>query len=121
MFHEHSHLEPVYKFFYPTNSLPQNSVLVVRTDALREFEQLIADNSVTQTNPNKSDLSETERNTMLKLIIGMAIDAYGYNPDSTRNSLTGNKNGLSAKLELHGINITDDTIRKYLFEAKKII
>ena len=68
------------------------------------------------------ELSETERNTLLKLIIGMAIDAYGYNPESSRNSASGdNKNSISAKLALKGIAITDDTIRKYLNEAKNIL
>lgn len=67
-------------------------------------------------------LNETERNTMLKLIIGMAIDAYGYEPDKSRNDLTGNnKNSLSAKMQTHGITISDDTIRKYLNEAKELI
>lgn len=67
------------------------------------------------------NLTETERNTMLKLIIGMAIDAYGYDPKSHRNALTGDKNGLSAKLLTHNIKISDDTIRKYLNEAKDLI
>ena len=44
------------------------------------------------------NLTETERNTMLKVIIGMAIDAYGYDPEKKRNPFTGDKNGLSAKL-----------------------
>lgn len=69
----------------------------------------------------KTDMSETERNTMLKLIIGMAIDAYSYKLDSTRNPATGDKNGISAKLQTHGISISDDTIRKYLTEAKKLL
>lgn len=66
------------------------------------------------------DLAATERNTMLKLILGMAMDAYEYKPDKLRNSLTGEKNGLSAKLQTVGINVGDDTIRKYLSEAKKL-
>lgn len=68
-----------------------------------------------------TQLSETEKNTMLKVIIGMAIDAYGYKPSSNRNQATGDKNGISAKLQTHGISITDDTIRKYLTEAKDLI
>lgn len=68
------------------------------------------------------DVSESELNSMLKLIIGMAIDAYGYNPNSPRNSATGDKNGISAKiLSKCGISISDDTIRKYLNEAKKLL
>ena len=67
------------------------------------------------------NLIESERNTMLKLIIGMAMDAYSYNPESSRNSATGDKNGISAKLALKGISITDDTIRGYLNKAKELI
>ncbi|MGZ8157940.1 MAG: hypothetical protein ACXWT1_16440 [Methylobacter sp.] len=111
--------------YYPADGLPQDSVLVIRTCALTEFERLIGDNeeinTSTSNNPNNSDLTETERQKMLKLIIGMAIDAYGYNPESNRNSATGDKNGISAKLQTHGISIIDDTIRKYLTEAKKLI
>ena len=70
----------------------------------------------------KKELSESERNSLLKLVLGMAIDGYGYNPTATKSTLTGsNKNGLSAKLMTHGISITDDTIRKYLNEAKELI
>ncbi len=59
---------------------------------------------------------------MLKLIIGMAINAYGYDPERTKNSATGeNKYGISEKLKTHGINIDADTIRKYLTEAKKVL
>lgn len=61
-----------------------------------------------------------ERETMLKLIIGMAVDAYGYDPDATRNKATGDKQGsIKAALEMKGISIDADTIRKYLNEAKQ--
>ncbi len=112
--------------YFEAGNLPEDSILVVRTDALRAFEQLIANNeqernTITCSTPNTSDLSETERNTMLKLIIGMAIHAYSYDPKSNKNTATGDKNGIRAKLQMHGININDDTIRKYLTEAKKLL
>ena len=66
------------------------------------------------------NISETERNSMLKLIIGMAIDAYGYDPESNRNSATGDKNGISAKIKTRGISLGDDTIRDFLKEAKNL-
>lgn len=67
-------------------------------------------------------LHDTERKSMLKLIIGMAIDAYGYDPESQRNEATGaNKNSIKAKLEAKGISMNDDTIRKYLNEAKAVL
>ena len=67
-------------------------------------------------------ISEFERTSMLKLIIGMAINAYDYDPDKTRNAATGeNSNGISSKLLTNGIKIDADTVRKYLTEAKKLI
>jgi hypothetical protein len=69
---------------------------------------------------NDRPLSETERTSLLKLILGMAIDAYGYNPNA-KNTATGSKNGISARLATHNIKIDDDTVRKYLNEAKKLL
>ena len=70
----------------------------------------------------KTKVTEIERNTMLKLIIGMAMDAYGYNPANAKNNATGNnKNSISAKLALKNISVSDDTIRKYLDKAKDVL
>jgi hypothetical protein len=70
----------------------------------------------------KTTISETERSTMLKLILGMAMDAYGYVPESTRNIATGdNKGSITAGLQTRGISINADTIRKYLTQAKDLI
>lgn len=99
---------------FMADSLPEDSAFVIRTDALREFERINAGNEL---NIN-DDLSETERNTMLKLIIGMAIDAYGYDPDGKKNPATGNNNGsIKAALEKLGLSADEKTIKKYLNEA----
>jgi len=105
--------------YFPAIGLPEDAVLVVRTEALREFEQRISEIepekiAASSINLDKAALSETERSTLLKLVLGMAIDAYGYDQTSSRNSSTGDKNGISAKLQTRGINIDADTIRKYL-------
>lgn len=76
--------------------------------------------------PITASLSETlstkERETMLKLIIGLAIAGYGYNPKDSRSSITGEGAGsIQADLAQHGINIDADTIRKYLKEAQKLL
>lgn len=39
--------------YYPAGSLPEDSVLVVRTESLREFEQLIADNETEKSTATK--------------------------------------------------------------------
>lgn len=59
-----------------------------------------------------------ERNKMLQLIIGMAMDKYRYDPAVTGGSAVTNiKNGLQTR----GINISPDTIRKYLNDAKEFL
>ena len=63
------------------------------------------------------NISESERATLLKLILGMAIDAYAYKPGS-RNTATGNNHGsIKAALQKIGLNADEKTISKYLKEA----
>lgn len=72
--------------------------------------------------PQSESQKSKERNNMLKLIYGMARHAYQYDPDSQRNTATGgNKNSISATISEYGIDISDDTIRKFLKEAKSLI
>ena len=82
------------------------------------------DNETTQpidTPPPENELSERERTTMLKLIYGMAIDTYGYDPQKTRNDATGTKkNSISSRLKTHGLDVSDTAVRTYLNEAKEI-
>lgn len=75
------------------------------------------------TNEKKpGDLSTKERETLLKIIIGMAIDGYSYDPTITRSPFTGSgTDSLHAQLATHGISIDPDTIRKYINEAKDLL
>jgi len=62
---------------------------------------------------------EKERDSLLKLILGMSVDRYGYRVGEKRNSATGDKgNSIAARLESLGIRLDSDTIRKYLKEAE---
>nr|WP_315400348.1 hypothetical protein [uncultured Duganella sp.] len=60
-----------------------------------------------------------ERETLLKIIIGMAIDLYGYAPDASRSTTASDIVSAVAKIE--GMSIDPDTVRKYLKEAKDTI
>lgn len=63
-------------------------------------------------------LSTTERNTLYKMILGMAIKKYGYNPESRRNAATGENTGsICADLEKAGLSVDSDTIRDHLKAA----
>lgn len=69
-------------------------------------------------NQPKTELKETERQTMLKLILGMAIGAYNYDPEATKNSATGSNSGsIKAGLQRAGLDADQKTINKYLEEA----
>jgi hypothetical protein len=59
-----------------------------------------------------------ERETALKLIIGMAIAGYRYDPDAARSEVTGD---ISRDLQKLGISLDQDTVRKWLREAAELL
>lgn len=63
---------------------------------------------------NKETLSTREKNTLLKLVLGMAIKGYTYDPKQSRNSAV---TDIASDLEALGISVDADTIRKWLKEA----
>jgi hypothetical protein len=84
-------------------------------DVIEDIETI----DVLSESSNKADKkqSEIERAKMLSLILGMAIDAYGYDPQAKRNATTGDNNGSIAHRLPDGLKVDSDTIRKYLTEA----
>ncbi len=62
----------------------------------------------------KKELATRERDTLLKLVIGMAVAGYKYDPDSKRNPCIGEIHNDLAERE---INLDEDTIRKWLKTA----
>lgn len=59
----------------------------------------------------RDDITERERNTVSKIILGMAMDTYGYVPNGGHS---GTAREIAKVLEDRGLSVTDDTIRKYL-------
>lgn len=82
----------------------------------------VADNQNTPTKPSRkpADKNQTalmrERNTLLKLFFCAAVDGYGYDPKAERSPTA---KEMESAFERLGIRISDDTIRKYLNEAKE--
>lgn len=87
-----------------------------RDDLARQAEQLRS--QIEELAPEGKPIGTRERGTLLKLIIGMAIGGYRYNPKSERNSAT---TDIIGDLERLGIEIGHDTVLKKLREAAGLL
>lgn len=63
-------------------------------------------------------LGERERNTLLRMIVGMAIRGYGYDPDAARSDLP---KTIAADLSDLGLECSDQTVREKLKEARDFL
>jgi hypothetical protein len=63
-------------------------------------------------------LGTKERSTLLKLLVGMAITCYKYDPRSPRSSA---HNAIADELSQVGITITNDTVRKWLKAGVELV
>ena len=68
-------------------------------------------------NPEKP-LSNREQDTLLKLVIGMAVKGYSHNPAAAKSSAP---KDIADDLASLGISVSDDTVRKYLKEAAEFV
>lgn len=66
--------------------------------------------------PKPQSAVTRERNTLLKIILGLAMDQYGYQPHAPRNATAGE---IAGDLDGQGISVSEDTVRKYLNDASE--
>lgn len=99
--------------YFPLFTLPKTSLFLVKTPAMNEF--------VTSLFPDqKTSTRSKEIASLQKMILGMAMSKYKFDPDSNRNNATGSNYGsIVADLQKVGLSLEADTIRKYLTEAKE--
>ena len=71
-----------------------------------------------QTSKPVNDLPPRERDSLLKLLIGMAIRGYSYDPKANRSTRT---KEIADDLRAVGVELDEDTVRKYLNEAKALL
>ncbi len=67
---------------------------------------------------SEKSLSTRERETLLALVIGMAMDGYGYEPQASRSPIA---KEIANALSRLGIGRDEDTVRKYLKEAAELL
>jgi len=64
-------------------------------------------------------LHESERDSLLRMVLGMAMSKYDYKPGAPRNPATGgNRDSISADLGRLGMPLDADTVRKFIKEAE---
>ena len=68
--------------------------------------------------PAEKGLSTRERESLLKLVIGMAVDGYGYDPAAARSPIP---KEIADQLAARGLPLDQDTVRKYLKEAGELL
>jgi hypothetical protein len=63
-------------------------------------------------------LSTRERNSLLSLVIGMAVSGYRYDPKASRSEQTSE---IASDLAKVGVPLDADTVRKWLKEASDLL
>lgn len=104
IFLEERKLAPKSEGYFPAGGLPPDSVLVVRTAALRDFEQAISETPVKAERP----LATRERNTLLTIIA--ALCDYSDIKHRERGAAV----AVAKMTEELGAPVTGDTIRTVL-------
>ena len=110
---------------YPSSTLPQDSVLVVRTAALREFEQNIADldsrntKSTENLQSNNAKPESTRKiENLLKALTAIAMDDYGYDPKSAKSAAP---QDIVDAVSQYGIDFNSKTVRGWLKEGTALL
>ena len=100
-------------YYYPSGGSPDVEDLGITKTDLESFEAKLVEmpKQVVQ-----QPLRSKERDSLLKLVIGMAVDAYGYDPKASRSPAP---REIAGHLEGRGLKIDEDTVRKWLNEAKE--
>jgi hypothetical protein len=68
--------------------------------------------------PVEKQLGARERESLLKLVIGMAVGGYGYNSTARRSEQT---TAIADDLSRAGVPLDADTVRKWLREAAELL
>ena len=90
----------------------KDRVVATLEERVRDFEA----QQVTQ-QPEKQ-LGARERESLLKLVIGMAVGGYGYDSTARRSEQTA---AIAGDLSLAGVSLEPDTVCKWLREASELL
>lgn len=98
--------------------IQQDEIIKKLNAALVEKSASLEEAKAKTTAPADAEINPRVKETLLKIIIGMAIDGYGYQPTQLRSPTA---RELSDHLQRLGLEVSDDTIRNYLKEAAQLL
>lgn len=98
-------------------------ILEEKNRLIAQLEERVALSGTADATPAKppaeeKPLSTKERETLLKIVIGMARDSYKYDPKLNRSSVP---QEMADDLAKHGIFLDVDTVRKWLKQAAEFL
>ncbi len=91
---------------------------IKQREAMESLSKQLHDERAKNIETHQRPLQDRERGSLLKLIIGMAIDSYGYDPKSSRSTTA---KEIAYDLVRTGLTLDEDTIRKYLQMAREVL
>jgi hypothetical protein len=102
-------------FSDPPEMLAQMKALTIER---LSFDRWVIENFEDESPLPEKPVGTSERNALYKLVIGMAIGGYRYDPKALRSNTS---TEISSDLNEIGLEITPETVLKYLKLATKIV
>lgn len=95
--------------------LRRDHQLVIRADYLQDFTRSLSNLTNER---NEENIHPKEKDSLLKIIIGMAKVAYGYDQNEKRSPIP---REIVEAVESQGLSIDPDTVRKWLKEGAELL
>jgi hypothetical protein len=97
----------------------QSALLKALQQKTSDLEEELSKSKAAQVAPETTkSQSPIERQNMLKVIFSMAAGGYGYKPEDKRSTVVAE---IVSDVALQGIVVSDDTVRRYLNEARNCL
>ncbi|OOG53007.1 hypothetical protein [Polaromonas sp. C04] len=84
--------------------------VLAKKEIMKELEALEAQ--------TEKPLNTRERDTLLRLLIGMAVKGYSHDPAAAKSNAP---KEIADDLASLGMSVSDDTVRKYLKQAAETV
>lgn len=96
--------------YFPSDNYPNYEDLGMTKSAIERFEKLASG----EISAKSDTLTSKSFNSIMIIVLAMAVKKYHYKPAAQKNSATANIKGAAEEL---GLNIGEDTVRKWLKKA----